>query len=164
MAQPSSQTPTVRFLYLVQHGQAKPEEEDPEKGLSDEGRRTVKRMAAWAAGAGVEVQQIWHSGKLRAGQTADIFAAALKPALGVAARSGLGPKDDVRPLAEAIEEGPPSLMLVGHLPFLAHLAGLLLTGDREAEPVRFCYGGIVGLLYEEGRWSLGCFLPPQFAP
>jgi phosphohistidine phosphatase SixA len=31
-------------LYLVQHGAAKTEAEDPRRGLTDEGRRTVEHM------------------------------------------------------------------------------------------------------------------------
>ena len=32
-------------LYLVQHGAAKSEQEDPQRGLTDEGRRTVEKIA-----------------------------------------------------------------------------------------------------------------------
>ncbi len=45
-------------LYLVQHGEAKPEAEDPERPLTDQGVETVRRLASWAAQVGVRVDQI----------------------------------------------------------------------------------------------------------
>jgi len=53
-------------LFLVQHGQAKPETEDPERSLTDQGAEIVGRMADWAAQVGLTVDQIQHSGKRRA--------------------------------------------------------------------------------------------------
>jgi phosphohistidine phosphatase SixA len=49
-------------LFLVQHGEAKSEAEDPERSLTDRGAEAVRRMAAWAAQVGVKVDQIRHSG------------------------------------------------------------------------------------------------------
>ena len=67
-------------LYLVQHGEAKPESEDPERPLTDRGEETVRRMAAWAAQVGLKVDEIRHSGKRRAEQTASLLAERLSPA------------------------------------------------------------------------------------
>ena len=53
-------------IYLVQHGEAKPEAEDPERSLSDKGKKEVESSARHAAAVGIEVAQILHSGKLRA--------------------------------------------------------------------------------------------------
>jgi phosphohistidine phosphatase SixA len=36
-------------LYLVQHGEARPGNEDSERSLTDHGVQTVSRTAAWAA-------------------------------------------------------------------------------------------------------------------
>ena len=60
-------------LFLVQHGEAKPETE-LERSLTDEAAETVERMADWAARKGITVDEIRHSGKRRAEQTATIFA------------------------------------------------------------------------------------------
>jgi phosphohistidine phosphatase len=53
-------------LYLAQHGEARPEVEDPERSLTDRGEESVRKVAAWTARAGVRVDQIGHSGKRRA--------------------------------------------------------------------------------------------------
>jgi phosphohistidine phosphatase len=54
-------------LYLAQHGEAKPEAEDPERPLTERGSEAARRLAAWAAQVGVRAAQIRHSGKRRAG-------------------------------------------------------------------------------------------------
>ncbi len=78
-------------VYLVQHGLAKSKEEDPARPLTAAGREEVERVARAAAAAGVRPASILHSGKLRAGQTAEIFAAHTKSAEGAHAVEGLDP-------------------------------------------------------------------------
>ncbi len=149
--------------YLVQHGEAEPKTRDPRRGLTVVGRETAERVAAWAARAGLAVQQIRHSGKLRAEQTAAVFAEALRPSRGSVAWPALGPQDDVEPLAEELAGCPYPVMIVGHLPFLARLTGEMLVGDPEQEFVRFRNAGLVGLAREDAHWRLVCVLPPELA-
>jgi len=78
-------------LYLVQHGASKSETEDPQRGLTEEGRRVVEHLAHHLAAVGVAVERIEHSEKLRARQTAEILAAALHPREGTKQVSGIGP-------------------------------------------------------------------------
>lgn len=146
-------------LFLVQHGEAKAKTEDPERPLTDHGVKTVRRMAAWASQAGVSVSQIRHSGKRRAEQTAEILAEHLQPAEGVIQVDGLAPNDDVRTMAAALDAD--AVMLVGHLPFLARLAGLLVAGEPDTAVVRFRNAGIVCLRSQEDRWSVDWAVPPE---
>jgi phosphohistidine phosphatase len=148
-------------LYLVQHGEAKTEEEDPERALNQRGAEAVERIAAWAAKVGIQVDQIRHSGKRRAQQTAEILADRIAPNQGVVPVSGLKPKDDVNAWAENLAKESESVMLVGHLPFLSRLTSLLLVGDLTKEIVRFRNGGIVCLIREEDRWLLGWAMTPD---
>lgn len=150
-----------RSVYLVQHGEAEPETRDPDRPLTETGRKTVEQMAAWAARAGLKVDQIRHSGKLRAQQTATIFAEELQPREGLTPSPGLGPNDDVRPVAAELADSPCCVMLVGHLPFLGRLASLMLGGNPQQEFVRFRNGGLVGLVREEERWTIACVIPPE---
>jgi len=130
-------------LYLVQHGKNLPKETDPEKGLSEEGKADVGSMASVAKQKGIQVSAIHHSGKKRAEQTAELFAASLEPAGGVQKMEGLGPLDDVTKPDLKVED---NLMLVGHLPFMEKLASFLVTGDAERTPIlKFQNGGIVSL-------------------
>ncbi len=146
-------------LFLVQHGRSLPKAVDPDKGLSEEGRKEAARIAAVAAGYGVGVSCIEHSGKTRAAQTAEIFAAALKPPSGVRQSAGLGPLDDVAAFAATLKARNRH-MLVGHLPFMERLAAYLITGRPDKGVFKFQNGGILCLEGEsEGdgwviRWAL----------
>ena len=51
-------------LYLVQHGEARPESEDPARPLSERGRQEVACVARAAARLGLGIGVIQHSGKL----------------------------------------------------------------------------------------------------
>lgn len=141
-------------LYLVQHGKAKSKDEDPERPLNEDGVKDSEASALWAAGHGIEVNEIRHSGKARARETAEIFGKHLNPPMGVQAEDGLAPNDDVAPLAEILREEPEPLMLVGHLPFLARLAGQLVAGDPEKEITEFVNSGVVCLRRQSGGWKL----------
>ncbi len=148
-------------IFLVQHGQAMTASEDPLRPLTPEGVDSVRRIAAWARDAAVGVMQIRHSGKLRAEQTAQIFAEHLKPPSGIISVSGLGPNDDVVPVGRIAAKELANSMWVGHLPFLSRLAGFLVTGNPEIQVVRFCNAGIVCLLEEEGSWSINWVMTPD---
>ena len=151
-------------LYIVQHGEAKSKAEDPQRPLTQRGKEDVARVAAFAAGAGLQVGQIRQSGKLRAEETSSILAEHLSPGEGVVAIPGLAPKDDVHPIAEALQGETQTLMLVGHLPFLDRLASLLVTGDAERSIVRFQMGGIVCLVRGDEEWVVGWMVTPDLIP
>ena len=150
-------------LFLVQHGESMARAEDPRRPLTDAGVECTRRMAALAGRLGIQVEEIRHSGKRRARETAEIFGGLLQPRRGVNAVQGLEPNDDVECVADALASRHGSLMLVGHMPFLSRLAGLLLAGRPDATPVRFVNAGIVCLVREKGKWSLSWSAPPDFA-
>jgi phosphohistidine phosphatase len=140
-------------VYLVQHGEAVSKSEDAERPLTEQGREDVSRVAAFAQRAGMEVNQIRHSGKRRAEETAAILAHYLAPEGGVAALPGLAPRDDVRPVAELLDRETEPLMLVGHRPFLDRLSGLLVADSSETQVVQFQQGGIVCLTRDPASWA-----------
>ena len=63
----------MSFLLLVHHGDAVGPGVDPMRPLSSVGRAATERLAGLAAQRGVKPDVIWHSGKLRARQTAELF-------------------------------------------------------------------------------------------
>lgn len=150
-------------IYLVQHGEAKAEEDDPDRPLTEKGRKEAALVAVRVARAGVEVGAIWHSGKLRARETAAIFADPLKPADPPEEKRGLAPLDDPDTIARQLVERTDAVMLVGHLPHLSRLASLLLTGDGEPEIIAFRSAGVVCLSRENGAWRLRWCLTPELA-
>lgn len=150
-------------VYLIQHGKATSKDEDPDRPLTGEGRREVERVAAHLARTGGPAPpRIVHSGKTRARETAEILGEEAGHGTDVEEGDGLSPMDDPAGWAGRLD-GSESVALVGHLPHLSRLAGLLLTGDPDAEPVRFRNGGVVALEpAEEGDgWVLAWALVPD---
>jgi phosphohistidine phosphatase len=147
-------------LFLVQHGKSLSKNQDPEQSLSEEGLSDVKRIANDAKEHGIPVSRIQHSGKKRAQQTADIFAAVLNPADGVQKISGINPLDDVSNFAEKINSTE-NLMLVGHLPFMEKLTSYLITGLVDKLVLKFQNGGIVCLDENNGAWFIKWTLMPK---
>ncbi len=152
-------------LYLIQHGEAKSEAEDPERSLTARGEKEVLAVSKMAEGLRIRPSQIYHSEKLRAKQTAEIVAAVLKiPDSLVRPAPGLNPNDDIHVWAERISKEKEDLMLVGHLPFLEKLTSFLLCGDERARLVSFRYGAIVCLNQKEDKgWVVSWILTPEMA-
>lgn len=149
-------------LYIVQHGLAKSEEEDPERPLSDEGRSQSEKVAVHLAYMNVGVDRIFHSPKLRAKETALIFARQLEPLAIAAQRDGLAPKDDPAIWKERLQGEEGEIMLVGHLPHLARFASLLLCGTSDKEIISFINSGVVCLGSGDDRsWSVSWMLVPD---
>ncbi len=151
-------------LYLVQHGEATSETENPDRPLTIRGRDDVQRVSRCIAPLGLAPVEIRHSGKTRAQQTAQLIAEALSCPDRVKAASGLAPTDDVRPIAREVEAAQRPLMLVGHLPFMSRLASLLLVADSSQTIVRFRTGGVVCLGREERGWTLNWMITPDTVP
>jgi len=148
-------------LFLVQHGEAKPETEDLERSLTDRGTETVGRMADWAARMGISVDEFRHIGRRRDEQTAMIFAKKLDTARGVTAVKGLNPEDDVNLVAASLQGNQESIMLVGHLSYLSRLVSLLMTDNPEIEIIRFRNAEVVCLEQREAKWAIDRVLQPE---
>ena len=78
-------------VYLVQHGRAKSKEEDPQRRLTDKGIGEVQKVADFLRPLELRIDAVWHSGKARAQQTAELLAEAVSDRDRVVQREGLGP-------------------------------------------------------------------------
>lgn len=151
-------------IYLVQHGKPVPKEEDPKKPLSQEGIEDIKKTAAFLKNAcRIQVKEIFHSGKTRAKQTAEILCSGLIPEKEPKEKAGLAPLDDVKIISEEIAKMRDDCMLVGHLPHLARLTSYLTTGSVSNTLVGFQQGGVVCLRPhdEEEVWTIAWMLIPE---
>ena len=150
------------FLYLVQHGEAKREDEDPARGLTEKGAEDVRKTALFLQSRNLSLSRVFHSSKTRAIQTARIFGDYLKPIAGASESADLAPMDDPAIWSSRIAGMQEDIMLVGHLPFLARLTGLLLCNDTERSLVDFRMGGVVCLARSEGeRWAVEWMIVPD---
>ncbi|MFT5442228.1 MAG: phosphohistidine phosphatase [Myxococcota bacterium] len=141
-------------LYIVRHGDALATSPDAARTLSSVGRVEVQTIARAMSTRGVRVRQIRHSGRVRARETAELLGAALEPPAGVIQIDGLHPEDPIEPVANSLFGERESLMLVGHLPFVGRLVGLLTTGDAHRSPISFPTATVACLQGEDDQWEL----------
>ena len=153
-------------LYLAQHGEAVPKDENPERPLSEQGQRDVRAIAALLQSAGVRVDRVWHSGKTRAEQTARLLAGALLPrGRKPQAIEGIGPNAPVAEFSVDADVWEDDTLVVGHLPFMARLVSLLTTGDSDRDIVAYCPGSVVCLeRADAGHWVVLWMIRPDILP
>jgi phosphohistidine phosphatase len=149
-------------LFLVQHARAASKEVDPERPLTEEGRRDMEKIMVFIKPLELAVDFLWHSGKTRARQTAEILAQVVTIDNELNAHNGLAPNDDVEVIKEEIEAARQDFMIVSHLPFVDKLASLLFTGSESASIVAFKQGGIVCLSCENHNlWQIEWMITPD---
>jgi phosphohistidine phosphatase len=149
-------------VYLVQHGESKSEEEDPQRRLTDKGIGEVQNVADFLRPLKLAVDAIWHSDKARAQQTGEMLAGAVWARDRLVQREGLGPKDQVAATKEALEQTGGDLMIVGHLPFLGKLVAMLVTGSEKNEIVEFRFGGVVCVeSRDDKKWKVAWMVTPS---
>jgi phosphohistidine phosphatase len=132
-------------LFLVHHGDAVGPDVDPRRPLSEGGRQAVERLASAAAARGVKPAVIWHSGKLRAKQTAEAFWRACNPFAEFSATRDLQPGDPVEWMRNRLRGESRDIMIAGHYPHLPGLLAALVGGSRPGFPQH----GVVALVSED---------------
>lgn len=154
------------MLFLLHHADAVPPEVDHMRPLSSLGRAQADRVVGQAQVRGARPAIIWHSGKLRARQTAEIAWRMLNPMAAFSAARGLQPDDDPDIIAVVLDAeagGEPGtardVLVAGHMPHLARLLHRLTTGLHDGAATSFPLHGCVALEKEgEGwkeRWRVG---------
>jgi phosphohistidine phosphatase len=128
-------------LFLVHHGDAVGPGVDPQRPLSAVGRAGVDLVAAQAARHGAKPHVVWHSGKLRAKQTAEAFWRACNPLAEFSATRDLQPDDPPAWIADRLRGETRDVLIAGHYPHLPRLLALLV-GDAAAP---FPRHGVVAL-------------------
>lgn len=144
-------------MYFVQHGIALDKSQNPNRPLSDEGAQYVKKMAKYLANLDLQINEIVHSGKQRAEQTAMLFASALNISM-VKQHEYLNPNDDVTQITPFLED---NCMYIGHLPHMEKLVSKLLCGDDTANIVQFENAAVVCLHKEDNQYRLKWMLRPS---
>jgi phosphohistidine phosphatase len=142
----------MSLLILVHHGDAVGPDVDPMRPLSSMGRAATDRIAAAAASRGVKPDAIWHSGKLRARQTAEIFWKACNPLAPLTAERGLLPGDPSQWIRDRLIGEGRTILIVGHMPYLPRLLQML-TGARDERAVSFPLHGCVALETDGDQWK-----------
>jgi len=136
------------WLYLVHDADAVPAEVDSTRPLSARGRAQAADVARRVAARKASPKAIWHSGKLRARETAEIYLTAVNPSATFTAARGLQPDDDPEGMRDLLAGETDDLMIVGHYPFLPALLQLMCGADAA-----FPQHGAVALEQTKGGWT-----------
>ena len=93
--------------------------------LVDEGRNEVERLARDVARRGARPEIVWHSGKLRARQTAEAFWRACNALAEFSATRDLQPDDPPAWIRDRLRHETRDVLIAGHFPHLPKLLALL---------------------------------------
>jgi phosphohistidine phosphatase len=139
----------LRHGIAVEHGAAGYKNDD-ERPLTSKGERKVWMIAEAMKALEISFDSILSSPLVRARQTAEIVAEALKARKRLELTDTLAPQESAEPLIEYLDEqgAVDDVLLVGHEPFLSQLISLLISGDTEAS-VLLKKGGFCKLSTEE---------------
>lgn len=148
---------SINRIYFMQHGIAVDKTVNPDRPLTELGIRQTSDIAHTLRQANVFISQIFHSGKLRASQTADIVASTLN--VPTTAVGTLGPNDDVIVAAQTLTEN--NALYVGHLPQLAQLVSYLTGNNKNIDLVNFQNSAIICLEKTNASFYIQWFLIPE---
>ena len=152
-------------LYLVRHGKAEDiADNSGERPLSARGMADIEAQAKLLDNAGVRVANVFHSGKLRARQTAEILSTLIAPEVMPAVLDNITPMDATSHLAREIDGWDDDTMVCGHNPFMEAMAARLLTDDDEENVVLVKTGTV--MCFERGpggNWAMNWMTIPKLS-
>jgi phosphohistidine phosphatase len=134
-------------LFLVHHGVALGPDVDARRPLSPAGQAGVGRLASQAAARGAKPDVVWHSGKLRAKETAEAFWRACNALAEFAATRDLQPDDPAQWMRDRLRGETRDILIAGHFTHLPRLLALLVVGGEAG--VEFPINGVVALSTED---------------
>ena len=134
--------------YFVHHADAVGPEVDPQRPLSAIGWQQAETIAAALRDANAKPAAIWHSGKLRSRQTAEVCLRVVNPFAQFMMIRGLRPEDPPEWLRDELAAETRDVLLVGHMPHIARLVAMLSPGY--AIPV---HGSVTLERRDDGGWT-----------
>ncbi len=148
--------------YLMQHALAVDLQDGSDRVVSEAGETETIKIAKFV-GAHVDfiVDRIYHSGKIRARRTAELFAHEAASTAIIEQTDGLAPMDDPAIWAKRLSEMQSDVMLVGHLPHIGRLTAMLVTGSDATEVVKVRNSGLICLDKNDVGWRLDWMIVPE---
>jgi phosphohistidine phosphatase len=149
-------------LYLVQHGEACAKEVNPDRPLTDKGRKDIDRLAVFLEQAGIQVDRVIHSGKRRAIETAERLANAIAPGVELEVSGLINPNDNPKAFDWQSESWNNNTLIVGHLPFMAKFVSHLLVEDENRPITAYQPGSVVCLEHDDdSNWRINWMIRPE---
>ena len=143
------------ILYILRHGEAEHASIHPERPLTENGKLEIQKLAD-SIGR-LPVRTIYHSGKARAKETAEIIAQGLP----VQQRDHLNPNDELDSILAEINAQNNNILIVSHMPFVSRLVSQLLFGNEQSHIIAFDTGTLVALEKEHGHWFIREVISPK---
>jgi phosphohistidine phosphatase len=112
---------------LVHHADTVGPDVDPQRPLSALGLEQARRLADQAVTTGFVPAAIWHSGKLRARQTAEAFLR-LSPFAQFKMINGIRPEDPPEMLLDVLDHETRDVLVASHMPYLPELLQQMVPG------------------------------------
>jgi phosphohistidine phosphatase len=119
------------ILLLVHHADAVGPHVDSQRPLSVRGHEQAEWLADQVRAAGYTPAVIWHSGKLRARQTAEAFYRKCNPFAEFRMVAGLRPDDPGAAIRNLVAGERRDLLVVGHMPNMRDALHALSAGSAE---------------------------------
>jgi phosphohistidine phosphatase len=121
-------------LFLVHHADAVDPDVDTRRPLSAAGAAHAERVAENAGARGARPVVVWHSGKLRARQTAQAFWRVCNALAEFSASADLQPTDPPSRMRDRLRGESRDILIAGHFPHLPGLLSLLVNRDVPFPP------------------------------
>lgn len=132
-------------LYWVRHGDYVKANVNPEEPLSEKGKNDILRLGNFLFKNKITFSNLYHSGKLRAKETANLLMGCTATVKEIKILPGIKPNDAVPPIADQINQWDQDTMIVGHLPFIGKCISKLLMNNEDKPLIFFEPGTIVCL-------------------
>ncbi|MEL6543434.1 MAG: phosphohistidine phosphatase SixA [Myxococcota bacterium] len=155
-------------VFIIRHAIAEvaaPGQLDADRALTDRGRKRFQSVVETLARLEVSFDRIYTSPWKRAAQTAELLSRLSKEVV-VTDLLAMTPDEPLLDRLHRENGAESSIACIGHEPWMAELASLLLLGDRSAaDKVPFKKGGVTWLSGESiaGGMELRGLLPPRWA-
>lgn len=147
-------------LYCIRHGVAESSVLDNKRHLTGIGRDNIHLMGKFLAAQKISIDQLLHSPKLRAQETAEILMPYVRPHT-MHATAALNHEACVNTLADYVNQWKKPTLLVTHMPLIASLINLLLFKDRLWPCIEFHPGTMACLHRQRNEWSIDWVISPD---
>lgn len=151
-------------VYLIRHGEATPEKADnTDYPLSEKGKEDIRHIATFLAKQPLEIKHIFHSGILRAKETAEMIAKKINFNGEIEVYTEMQPYDSISTLASMVNQASEDIIIVGHMPFLGLLLSKLVTGDEHQDVLYLHKGTTVCLerIEHSTTWLIEWCITPE---
>jgi phosphohistidine phosphatase len=152
-------------IFIIRHAHAVDAAENPERPLSEKGRKQIRRLARFLKQTGaLPLTELWHSPLARSRETAALLMEKLSAPAKLTQIDGLKGDDDPTIIAGRLKTRRTPVAIVGHEPHLSALVSLLIAGTAEPPRIVLKKSAVVALEQTEGEWAVRWHVSPEVIP